>query len=79
MPRVTMEKLVEVSKDVYEVVTKTYEIPHKILVDNDILYYNVYTGSYEPINLGASILATDYIKNAINNAASKDEQEEKQA
>ena len=78
MPRVTMEKLVEVSKDVYEVVTKTYEIPHKVLVDNDVLFYNAYTGSYNSINSNASILVTDYVKNAINNAA-KNEQEEKQA
>lgn len=62
MPRVTIEKKVQVSGDVYEIKTKTYELPNSISLYGVYMTYNKERKAYESLNKFTTLPAETYIQ-----------------
>lgn len=70
MPRVSIEKKIKFGS-LYRVVTETYELPDKIVVDGKVYSYNSYYQAYDH-NMEDFISAGDYIKSQLKESKGKE-------
>ncbi len=54
MPRVTLERKIEVGKNIYKIETETYELPEQILYMGQLLSYDSYHREYSNSNFTIS-------------------------
>lgn len=66
MPRITIEKKVKVSENVYEIKSKTFELPRSISFNGVYMTYNKERQAFESLNKFYSLPAEVYIQNEIN-------------
>ena len=71
MPKITIEKLVRIAEDIYEVKEKTYVIPDKVIINDTILYYDNYHKAYISRSDDIWITASDYLNKKLNNKDNK--------
>ena len=70
MPKITIEKNIEVAKNLFEVRSTTYNIPEQIVYNGKVLHYDRYHMSYVSDELWLS--AVDYIKEQLEQTNKKD-------
>lgn len=75
MPRITIENKKEIGGGVSEIVPVTYELPEKIVVGGEMLYWDPYHAGYWLRSNEEFISGKDYLKEVLEayNGKSKDE------
>ena len=72
MPRVTLETKVEVAHNIYEIQSKTYELPLSIMHNNEICYFDSYHQGYLSKDGKMFITAKDYVEKVLANKQKTD-------
>ena len=77
MPRITIEDKRQLTNNVSEVITKTFDLPEQIICKGKTLNYDSILGVYTNDDAGISVSPEDYLKQELKiNFLSKSDEEE---